>query len=90
MQQIQLLIEDADAAERSGVFLEGIQKALKSKFGISFIDVTTDDDEDGTIRIELIQTEDGPGIYRTEIAAEDTQSDRLVVDQNERLDSIGE
>ena len=39
--------------------LEGLQLALKSRFGILLVDATTDDDEDGEIRIELIPAEDG-------------------------------
>ncbi len=56
-EQTQRLIEDADAAERSESILEGLEYALKSQFGISLVDATTDDD-DGEIRIELVQAED--------------------------------
>lgn len=56
-QQTQRLIEDADAAERSVAILEGLEEALKSRFGILLVDATTDDD-DGEIRIELIPEED--------------------------------
>ena len=57
-QETHRLIEDADAAERSVAILEGLQLSLKSQFGILLVDATTDDD-DGEIRIELIQAEDG-------------------------------
>ena len=57
-QETQHLIADADAAERSEAILEGLQLALKSRFGILLFDATTDDDEDGEIRIELIQADD--------------------------------
>ena len=56
--EIERLITDADVAERSVAIIEGLQEALKSQFGISFVDVTTDDD-DGEIRIELIPAKDG-------------------------------
>jgi len=57
-QETQRLIQDADAAERSVAILEGLEEALKSQLGIVVVDSTTDDDE-GRIRIELIQAEDG-------------------------------
>ncbi len=53
-EETQRLIEDADTAERSVAILEGLEYALKSQLGITVVDSTTDDD-DGGIRIELIQ-----------------------------------
>ncbi len=57
-EEMQRLLEDADAGERSLAVLEGLEEALKSRFGILLVDATTDDD-DGEVRIELVQAEDG-------------------------------
>lgn len=50
------LIEDADAGERATAIVEALEEALRSEFGIAVVDSTTDDDE-GQIRLELIQVE---------------------------------
>jgi len=57
--QAQLLIADADEGERAVAVLEALEEHLKLEFGVKLVDMTTDDD-DGEIRIDLIQIEAGP------------------------------
>lgn len=53
----QLLIDDADAAERLEATLEALEHALKTQLGIRVVDATTDDDG-GETRLELVREEE--------------------------------
>ena len=49
------LIADADSGERAKAVLEALEEELRDRFGISIVDCTTDDDDEGEIRLDLIR-----------------------------------